>query len=149
MEQTLVIIKPDGVRRHLVGKILQRFEDKNLKIAALKYSYLTKEAVEEHYAHLKSRPFFPELIAYMTSGPVVCLVLESPAVIAIVRQLLGATQATAAVPGTIRGDYAMAGTENVVHASDSPAAAQAEIKRFFGEHYHVEETGPRFMKPAL
>lgn len=131
MEQTLVIIKPDGVRRRLTGRILQRFEDKNFTIKEMYQGIIFKEVAESHYAHLKDKPFFSELIAYMTSGPVVFLLLEGPDVIALVRQMLGATNVLKAVPGTIRGDFACSTTENVVHASDSPESAAVEIQRFF------------------
>lgn len=133
MERTLVIIKPDGVRRHLLGKIIQRFEDKNLTIVAMRYGFMTEELAKEHYAHLKSRHFFQELVNYMASGPVVYLVLQGDAVIDMVRKMVGATKAEEALPGTIRGDYGLPGTENVVHASDSKDAAEVEIRRFFAE----------------
>lgn len=131
MEQTLVIIKPDGVRRRLTGRIIQRFEDKNFTIREMYQGIISKEVAENHYAHLKDKPFFPELIAYMTSGPVVFLLLEGPNVIALVRQMLGATNVLNAIPGTIRGDFACSTTENLVHASDSPENAAIEIQRFF------------------
>ncbi|MFV0560747.1 MAG: nucleoside-diphosphate kinase [Enterococcus sp.] len=131
MEKTLVIIKPDGVRRHLVGKVIQRFEEKGLTIAAMNYGIMSKELAKEHYSHLVGRSFFNELIDYMTSGPVVYLVLEGEDVIDIIRKMVGATKAVDAQPGTIRGDYAFPGTENVIHASDSRDAAKIEIARFF------------------
>ncbi|MEO1771717.1 MULTISPECIES: nucleoside-diphosphate kinase [Enterococcus] len=131
MEQTLVIIKPDGVERKLIGRIIQRFEDKNLTIKEMYQGVISKDVAESHYAHLKDKSFFPELIAYMTSGPVVCLLLEGNDVIALVRQMLGATNILKAVPGTIRGDFACSTTENIVHASDSPENAAIEIRRFF------------------
>ena len=131
MEQTLVIIKPDGVERKLIGRIIQRFEDKNLTIKEMYQGVISKDVAESHYAHLKDKSFFPELIAYMTSGPVVCLLLEGKDVIALVRQMLGATNILKAVPGTIRGDFACSTTENIVHASDSPENAAIEIQRFF------------------
>ncbi|MGG5333618.1 nucleoside-diphosphate kinase [Enterococcus sp. AZ163] len=131
MEQTLVIIKPDGVERKLIGRIIQRFEDKNLTIKEMYQGVISKAVAESHYAHLKDKSFFPELIAYMTSGPVVCLLLEGNDVIALVRQMLGATNILKAVPGTIRGDFACSTTENIVHASDSPENAAIEIRRFF------------------
>lgn len=131
MERTLVIIKPDGVRRHLVGSIIQRFEAKGLAIAEMKFETMTPELAKEHYQHLTERRFFDELIDYMTSGPVVYLVLVGEEVIDIVRKMVGATKAADAVPGTIRGDYALPGTENIIHASDSRDAAVKEIARFF------------------
>lgn len=131
MERTLVIIKPDGVRRHLIGRIIQRFEEKGLAITEMKFATMTKELAQEHYHHLSGRSFFDELIDYMTSGPVVYLVLAGEDVIDIVRKIVGATKAVDAVPGTIRGDYALPGTENIIHASDSRDAATNEINRFF------------------
>ncbi|HBM5587208.1 TPA: nucleoside-diphosphate kinase [Enterococcus faecium] len=131
MERTLVIIKPDGVRRHLVGSIIQRSEAKGLAIAEMKFATMTPELAKEHYQHLTERSFFDELIDYMTSGPVVYLVLVGEEVIDIVRKMVGATKGADAVPGTIRGDYALPGTENIIHASDSRDAATKEIARFF------------------
>ncbi len=133
MEKTLVIIKPDGVKRKLVGKIIQRMEDKNLTIFAMKQGMMTEDLVKTHYAHLTNRHFFPELVHYMTSGPVVFMVLEGANVIDIIRKMVGATKAEEAIPGTIRGDYGMPGTENVIHASDSKDSAVQEIIRFFPE----------------
>ncbi len=131
MEQTLVIIKPDGVKRKLTGRIIQRFEDKNLTIREMYQGVISEDIAKSHYAHLKDKAFFPELIAYMTSGPVVFLLLEGNDAIALVRQMLGATNILKAVPGTIRGDFACSTTENIVHASDSPENAAIEIQRFF------------------
>ncbi|GCF95272.1 nucleoside diphosphate kinase [Enterococcus florum] len=131
MEQTLVIIKPDGVKRKLTGRIIQRFEDKNLLIKEMYQGIVTEAVAKEHYAHLQDKPFFPDLIAYMTSGPVVFLLLEGTDVIALVRQLLGATNVLNAAAGTIRGDFASSTTENIVHASDSKESAEVEIQRFF------------------
>lgn len=131
MEQTLVIIKPDGVQRKLVGKIIQRFEDRGLIIKKMHQTTLDQPIVREHYEHLKDKPFFDELLAYMTSGPVVILILEEKNVIHIVRKMIGATNAIEASPGTIRGDFAIGTTKNTVHASDSPEAAEIEIRRFF------------------
>lgn len=137
MERTLVIIKPDGVKRRLVGKIIQRFEEKNLTIVEMRYDFMTEELVKEHYAHLKRRHFFKELMDYMTSGPVIYLVLEGDEVIDMVRKMVGATKANEALPGTIRGDFGMPGTENVIHASDSKDTALIEINRFFKEPISV------------
>lgn len=132
MEKTLVMIKPDGVKRQLIGKITQRFEEKNLRIVELKMETLTKGALEEHYQHLIERPFFPDLLTYMMSGPVVLFILEGEQVIEVIRKMVGATNPLEAEAGSIRGLYGVSHTENVVHASDSVAAANNEILRFFG-----------------
>ncbi|WP_313631462.1 nucleoside-diphosphate kinase [Enterococcus devriesei] len=131
MEQTLVIIKPDGVRRKLVGKIIQRFEERGLIIKKIQQKTLEQSLIREHYVHLKDKPFFDELVDYMTSGPAIVIILEQKNVIQIVRKMIGATNASEAEPGTIRGDFAIGTTENVVHASDSLESAEIEIRRFF------------------
>jgi nucleoside-diphosphate kinase len=131
MEQTLVIIKPDGVSRKLVGEIIQRFEKKQLTLSKLKVGKMTRALAEEHYAHVKDRPFFEDMIAYMTSSDVVYLVLEGTEVIKTVRKMIGATNSLEAVPGTIRGDYGSSSFQNIIHASDSPESAAIEIDRFF------------------
>ena len=132
MEQTLVILKPEIVARGLVGRILQRFEDKGLTIKSLALKQLERETVEAHYAHHADKPFFQGLVDYMTSGPVVLAVLEGPQAIAVVRNLCGHTNPVEALPGTIRGDFSIELPANAIHASDSPEAAQAEIQRLFG-----------------
>lgn len=139
MEQTLVIIKPDGVRHHLIGRILQRFEDRHLKISQMRFGHMTEAKARQHYAHLAERPFFQEVLDYMTSGPVVYLVLEGENIISLVRSMVGPTDGAKAAPGTIRGDFAVNKTENIIHASDSPQAAQAEIQRFFGDVSEIVE----------
>lgn len=131
MEKTLVIIKPDGVKRRLVGKIMQRFEEKGLTIASLKMETLTLELLEEHYQHVVDRPFFPGLVAYMTSGPVVLIILSGENVVEVVRKMVGVTNPLQAECGSIRGAYGLSHTENVIHASDSVEAGQEEIQRFF------------------
>lgn len=131
MEKTLVIIKPDGVKRRLVGKIMQRFEEKGLTIESLKMETLTLELLEEHYQHVVDRPFFPGLVAYMTSGPVVSLILSGENVVEVVRKMVGVTNPLQAECGSIRGAYGLSHTENVIHASDSVEAGQEEIQRFF------------------
>ncbi|MGI6035223.1 MAG: nucleoside-diphosphate kinase [Limnochordia bacterium] len=132
MEQTLVILKPEIIARGLVGRILQRLEDKGLRIRDLVLKQLERDTVEAHYAHHASRPFFPDLVDYMISGPVVLAVVEGPQAIAVVRNLCGHTNPAEAAPGTIRGDFSIELPANAIHASDSPEAAQAEIQRFFG-----------------
>ncbi|WP_207941945.1 nucleoside-diphosphate kinase [Enterococcus sp. DIV2402] len=133
MEQTLVIIKPDGVERQLVGSIIQRFEAANLKMKAVTMTILKETVLNEHYSHLINQPFFPKLVAYMTEGPVLLLILEGEQAVTRVRRLIGATDPLQADIGTIRGDYGVNQTRNLVHASDSPEAAQIEIARFFGK----------------
>ena len=131
IEKTLVIIKPDGVRRQLIGKILQHFEQKNLRILDLKMGVLTKEQLEEHYQHLKERPFFPELLEYMLSGQVVIGILEGEDAVDSVRKIVGATNPLEAQSGTIRALYGTSQTENVIHASDSVTSVADAIQRFF------------------
>ncbi|MHC5227370.1 nucleoside-diphosphate kinase [Enterococcus sp. LJL99] len=131
MEQTLIIIKPDGVRRHLVGRILQRFEERNLTISNMYLGTITQEKAKTHYDHLKNEAFFTDIIDYMVSGPVVFAIIEGPNVIALTRKMIGATNPFEAAPGTIRGDFALTSRENVIHASDSIDTAKIEIERFF------------------
>ena len=133
MEQTLVFIKPDGVERQLVGQIIQRFEAANLKMKAVNMTLLTTELLTAHYQHLIGQPFFSKLLAYMTEGPVVLLILEGEQAVARVRKIVGATNPLTADMGTIRGDYGINQTRNLVHASDLSANAQIEIARFFGK----------------
>jgi len=131
-ETSLVIIKPDGVERKLVGKIIQRFEDKGIDLLHLKFERLTVETVKEHYEHLKDELFFPELLAYMTSGPVVVMVVVGDNVVKKVRKLVGATNPLDAESGTLRADYGLSVTKNLIHASDSVQSAKIEMQRFFG-----------------
>ena len=133
VEQTFVIIKPEAVERRLVGEILGRFERKGLEIKRLAVTQIQRETAEEHYAHHNDKSFFPQLIEAITKGPVVLAVLEGDDAIQQVRTLVGATDPAKAAPGTIRGDLAIKLPYNMVHAADSPAAAEQEIKRFFGD----------------
>lgn len=133
VEQTFVMVKPDGVARGLVGEILRRFENKGLKIRRLKMATIDPETAKVHYGHHADKPFFGELIEAITSGPVVMAVLEGPGAVAHVRNLIGATDPLKAAPGTIRGDFALQNPYNLVHASDSVETARQEIERFFGE----------------
>ena len=133
MARTFVMIKPDGIRRGLVGNIITRYEQKGLKITALKLMEVSETLARKHYAEHVSKPFFPELIAYITSGPVIAMVLEGPNAIKLARIVNGATKVEDALPGTIRGDYATSTTENLVHASDSPDSAKREIALWFPE----------------
>ncbi len=131
IEKTLVILKPDAVQRTLVGELVQKFEKKGLKIVAMKFSRLTDEILDVHYAHHKDKPFFNSLKDFMKSAPVVLMILEGPEAVSVVRLMLGITKSREAQPGTIRGDYAISTPDNLVHASDSIETAQIEIKRFF------------------
>ncbi|WP_210492406.1 nucleoside-diphosphate kinase [Patulibacter sp. SYSU D01012] len=133
MSRTLILVKPDGVQRQLVGEVLGRFERKGLKIAALKLVQLETSVVEEHYAHLQDKPFFGELVSFMTQSPVVAAILEGDSAVEVGRQVIGATNPVEAAPGSIRGDLAISAGENVVHGSDSDENAEIEIKRFFAE----------------
>ncbi|MFJ9365509.1 nucleoside-diphosphate kinase [Nocardia sp. NPDC101769] len=133
-EQTLVLIKPDGVARGLVGEIITRIERKGLKIAALKLVNVSPELAAVHYAEHAERPFFGPLIEFITSGPVVAAVLEGPRAITAFRQIAGGTDPVEkAVPGSIRGDYALETQYNLVHGSDSPESAKREISLWFPE----------------
>lgn len=131
MERTLIICKPDCVQRMLVGRVLARFEEKGLRIAALKLQQSARAQVEKHYAVHKERPFYGELCNFMTSGPVVVAVLEGPSAVSVVRNMLGATDGRQAPPGTIRGDFGLDKQYNLVHASDSLETAKFEIELFF------------------
>lgn len=133
MEKTLLIIKPDGVERGLVGEILGRIERKGLKIAALKLSKIDVEKAGIHYGEHRGKPFYRDLIEFITSSPVVLAVIEGEEAIATLRKMAGATRALEAEAGTIRGDFAMATTKNIVHTSDSPESAKKEIANFFKE----------------
>ncbi len=133
MDKTLVIVKPGAVRRGLIGRVIQRFEDKGLKIIAMKMKRLDDKILEEHYAHLKDKPFFPRLSRSMKASPVVLMVVEGKDVVEVVRKMAGPTNGREALPGTIRGDFSMSIQNNVVHASDSKESAEKEIKRFFSD----------------
>lgn len=130
-EKSLVIIKPDAVNRSLVGEIIGRFERKGLRLVGLKMEKLQEETLKEHYKHHSDKPFFGELMNYMSSIPVVLLVLEGDSCIEVVRKMVGATDGKKAEPGTVRGDYSVSMQSNVVHASEHKEAAEEEIKRFF------------------
>ncbi len=131
MDLTLVIFKPDCVQRRLVGQILQRFEAKGLRIAALKTLQVDRSLGEKHYAEHHGKPFFEGLIDFITGGPVVVGVLEGNEAIAVVRSMLGATNGTAAAPGTVRGDFSISKQNNLIHGSDSPESAKREIALWF------------------
>jgi nucleoside-diphosphate kinase len=133
VEQTLSIIKPDGVEKNLIGEIYSRFEKAGLQIVAARMMHLTREQAEGFYAVHKERPFYNDLVAYMTSGPVVAQVLEGEGAIDKNREIMGATNPDDAAPGTIRKDFAASIEENVVHGSDGPETAAQEIEFFFGD----------------
>lgn len=131
MERTLVLIKPDGVQRSLVGEIIGRLEKRGLKLVAAKFLSVSTELAETHYAVHKGKPFYEGLITYICSAPVMALVLEGPSAIALVRQTMGATNPGNAAPGTIRHDFGLVTNRNLTHASDSPENAEIEINLWF------------------
>lgn len=131
MERTLIILKPDCVQRRLIGRIVQRFEDKGLAIAGMKLMKIDTGLAERHYAPHQGKPFYPGLIEYITSGPVVAMVLAGSRAIDVSRRLMGKTFGFEAEPGTIRGDYSASKTFNLIHGSDSPESAAAEIALYF------------------
>jgi len=130
-QRTLVLVKPDGVRRKLVGEVVRRLEQKTLDIVAMKMLTIDKDLASEHYAEHVEKPFFGELLEFITSGPVVAMAVEGDDAITVVRQMMGATDPKKAAQGTIRGDYGLITTENLVHGSDSPESAERELKLFF------------------
>jgi nucleoside-diphosphate kinase len=131
MQRTLILVKPDAFARGLTGEIVARFERKGLRIAALEHRTLTRELAARHYAEHTGKPFFEGLIDFITSGPLVSLVLEGEHAVAAARQVIGATDPIQAAPGSIRGDYALEVGENMVHGSDSEDSAEREIELFF------------------
>jgi nucleoside-diphosphate kinase len=131
-KRTFVMIKPDGVERGLVGEIVARFERRGFRIAEARMMRVSRATAEEHYAQHKDKPFFGELVDYITSGPVFAMVLEAENAVQLARQLIGATNPLNAAPGTIRADYAQSVEANVIHGSDSDESAEREIRRFFG-----------------
>ncbi|KAK7330593.1 hypothetical protein VNO77_24789 [Canavalia gladiata] len=133
VDQTYIMVKPDGVQRGLVGEIISRFEKKGFKLTGLKLFQCSKELAEEHYKDLKQKPFFPKLIDYITSGPVVCMAWEGVGVVPSARKLIGATDPLQAEPGTIRGDLAVQTGRNIVHGSDSPENGKREVALWFKE----------------
>ncbi len=130
-ERSLVLVKPDGVRRGLVGEVISRLEGKGLRIVALELRILDRGTAQTHYAEHEGKPFYESLVEFITSGPLVAMVIEGPRAIESFRSMAGATDPVRAAPGTIRGEHALEVKENVVHGSDSPDAAKREIKIFF------------------
>jgi len=133
LERTFLMVKPDGVQRNLTGEIFKRIEQKGFKLIGLKFMLIDEQLAAQHYAEHKDKPFFQELIDFITSGPVVAMVWEGDNIIATMRQLMGETNPADALPGTIRGDLAVSLSQNVIHGSDSPESAQREINLFFNE----------------
>jgi nucleoside-diphosphate kinase len=133
MERTLILVKPDAFARNLTGEIIGRFERKGLRLVALKLMTMTRELAQQHYAEHEGKPFFEELVSFITSGPLVAMVLEGDQAVEAARQVIGATNPLQASPGSIRGDYAIAVGQNMVHGSDSNESAQREAGLFFPE----------------
>ena len=131
VERTLVLVKPDGVRRGLAGEVVKRLEDKGLTLVAMELRTLDRDTAEQHYGEHRERPFFGELVEFITGGPLVALVVEGPNAVAGVRRLMGVTNPVEATPGSIRGDYALEIGQNLVHGSDSPESAAREAALFF------------------
>ena len=140
MERTFVMVKPDGVQRKLVSKVMGRFEDKGLKLVGLKMLLITPELARKHYGEHEGKPFFKNLVSFITSGPVVAMVWEGLEAIKTARSLMGKTNPLEAAPGTLRGDYGLFMGNNIVHGSDSPESAAREIDLFFAEEELVEYT---------
>lgn len=140
MERTLIIVKPEGVQRGLIGKVINRFEERGLKFIGLKLIHITPELAEKHYGVHKGKPFYPGLVQHITSSPVVVGVLEGPKAISVVRNTMGTTNPVEATPGSIRGDYALEIGFNIVHGSDGPETASFEINLFFKPEELVDYT---------
>jgi nucleoside-diphosphate kinase len=140
MERTLTILKPDAVQRGLCGELLARFERRGLKIVGLKLIQVPQALAEEHYAEHAGRPFYPGLIEYITSGPVVVFALQGPDAVVVVRSTVGSTRPAESTPGSIRADYGLMVGRNLVHASDSTASAERELALWFGDGELVDYT---------
>ena len=138
MEKTFLMVKPDGVQRNLIGEIVARFERKGFQLVGAKLMSIPNELAEEHYGEHKERPFFGELVDFITSGPVFAMVWQGENVIATARQMMGATNPKDAAPGTIRGEFGLTVGKNVIHGSDSPVSAEREIGLFFKDSGVVE-----------
>ncbi|ATO51199.1 nucleoside-diphosphate kinase [Brevibacillus laterosporus] len=147
MEKTFIMVKPDGVQRNLVGEIVARFEKKGFALVGAKLMNVCREKAEEHYAEHKERPFFGELVDFITSGPVFAMVWEGDKVISTARNMMGKTNPADAAPGTIRGDYAVSVGMNIIHGSDSAESAEREIGLWFSkdEIVSVEKTIARWI----
>ena len=134
MQRTLVLAKPDAVQRGLIGELVGRIERRGLKIAGMKMLHITEELARKHYSAHVERPFFPSLLAFITSSPVVAMVVEGPNAVELVRNLMGATNPANAAPGTVRGDLAVDTGQNLVHGSDSEESAKKEVALFFSKN---------------
>jgi len=134
MERTLIIFKPDCMKKRLMGTVLSRFENLGYMVVGCKMMQLTPELLDEHYAHITHLEIYPQIVEFMVSHPVTVMVLEGEGVISKVRELMGPTDSTKAAKGTIRGDYGFNSMQNILHASDSPESAEIEMKRFFSDH---------------
>jgi nucleoside-diphosphate kinase len=132
VESTLLIVKPDAVRRGLIGEVLRRVEAKGLRVAEMRMTTIDRATADEHYGEHREKPFFDELVGFIGSGPVVVARVEGERAVPVLRSLLGPTDPALAPPGTIRGDFGLIITENLVHGSDSPESAERELKLFFG-----------------
>ena len=131
MERSLVLVKPDGVQRGLIGEVITRLENRGLRIVASRFQWVSMELAEQHYAVHKGKPFYEPLLQFITAAPVMAMVWEGPDAIAAIRQSIGKTRGTEADPGTLRHDFALQGLYNIVHASDSPENAETEIALWF------------------
>jgi nucleoside-diphosphate kinase len=131
VERTLILVKPDAFARHLTGEIISRFERKGMSLVALQLMTISRDLATQHYAEHEGKPFFEELVSFITSGPLVAMVLEGESAIVAARQVIGATNPLEATTGSIRGDYAVAVGQNMVHGSDAPESAAREVKLFF------------------
>lgn len=140
MEKTFIMVKPDGVQRGLIGEVVKRFEQKGFKLIGAKLMKITKGLAETHYGEHKARPFFGELVDFITSGPVFAMVWEGNNVISTSRNMIGATNPAEATPGSIRGDYAVTVGKNIIHGSDAPESAVREIALFFAENELLDYT---------
>lgn len=140
MEKTFLMVKPDGVQRSLIGEIVQRFEKKGYQLVGAKLMQISQELAEQHYAEHKERPFFGELVSFITSGPVFAMVWQGENVIKVAREMMGKTNPAEAAPGTIRGDFSVQVAMNVIHGSDSPESAEREVNLFFSPEELVSYT---------
>lgn len=138
VEKTFIMIKPDGVQRGLIGQVIQRFEQKGLQLIAAKLMHISKELAEQHYGEHKEKPFFGELVDFITSGPVMAMVWQGENAIKVAREMMGKTNPAEAAPGTIRGDFGLQVSMNVIHGSDSPESAEREINLFFKQEELLE-----------